>query len=118
MQFQWNDLVQGCVQPVLDPKTGVQIGQVATLSCIPAIIANLVTALFVFAGLICLVLIIASGYKFINSAGDPKRLGSARDTLIHAILGLLIVIFSFFIINLISIITSVPCIKSFGLGCQ
>lgn len=117
MPFQWNTLVPECVQPVLDPKTNAQIGQVATLSCIPAVMGNLISALFIFVGLVCLVLLIVSGYKFINSAGDPKKLGSARDTLIHAILGLLIVIFSFFIINLISIITSVPCIKSFGLSC-
>ena len=103
----WDKLVTDCLVD----------GKIATISCIPAVMANIISALFIFVGVVCLVLLIASGYRFINSAGDPKRLASARDTLIHAILGLLIVIFSFFIINLISIITSVPCIKSFGLGC-
>ena len=110
--FQWDRILIDA-----GGKACIENG-VATISCIPAVMASLISALFIFVGLVCLVLIIASGYKFINSAGDPKRLSSARDTLIHAILGLLVVLFSFFIINLISVITSVPCIKSFGLGCQ
>lgn len=107
MPFQWNEIVSGCVTP----------DGVATLSCIPAIFLNIVNALFVFVGIVCLVLIIFSGYKYINSGGDPKKLEAARNTITHAILGLLLVLFSFFIRNIISDITGVPCVKTFGLGC-
>ena len=103
----WDTIVQGCLVD----------GNVATLSCIPAIFVNIISALFIFVGLVCLIIIIFSGYKYINSGGDPKRLESARNTLSHAILGLLLVLFSFFIINIISYITQVPCIRTFGLGC-
>lgn len=93
-------------------------GTVATLSCIPVIFSNIINALFIFVGITSLVIIIISGYKFMNSAGDPKKLESARETLTYAIVGLLLVLFSLFIRNLISQITGVPCVKTFGLGCS
>lgn len=96
----------GCV------KTGV-----ATLDCLPAIFLNLVTGLLMFVGTFALFLFIISGYKYMNAGGDPKTLEGARNTLIYAMLGLLIVLFSFLIINIISTVTGVECIKKFGLGC-
>ena len=104
---QWNDIISNCVT-----SDGV-----ATLSCIPAVLVNIVTALFTFVGIVCLALIIGSGYKYINAGGDPKKLESARNTLAHAILGLLLVLFAIFIRNLIADITNVPCVRTFGLGC-
>lgn len=53
-----------------------------------------------------------------NSAGDPKKLEAARNNLTYGILGLLLVLFSFLIINVISIVTRVPCITKFGFGCE
>ena len=90
----------------------------ATLNCIPAIFSNLVTALLAFVGLFALFLFIFAGFRYMNSAADPKKLEGARNMLIYGIVGLLIVLFSFFIINLISIVTGAPCIKEFGFNCK
>lgn len=93
---------------------------VATLSCIPIVFLNLLNALLVFVGFFALFLFIFSGYKYMNSGGDAKKLEGARNTLIYGILGLLVVLFSFFIINLISIVTGVKCIEfgQFGFECK
>ena len=91
---------------------------VATLNCIPAVFSNVVSALLAFVGFFALFLLIFAGFRYMNSAGDPKKLEGARNTLIYAILGLLIVLFSFFIINIISIVTGAPCIKEFGFNCK
>ncbi len=93
-------------------------GGVATIDCIPTIFLNIVTALLMFVGTFALFLFIFSGYKYMNSAGDPKKLEGARNTLIYGILGLLLVLFSFLIINIISTVTGVECIKKFGFGCN
>ena len=90
---------------------------VATIDCIPAVFLNIVTALLMFVGTFALFLFIFSGYKYMNSGGDPKKLEGARHTLIYGILGLLLVLFSFLIIQVISTVTGVECIKSFGFGC-
>ncbi len=107
MLKNWNEIVDKCVQ-----------GGVATLNCVPAVFLNIVTALLAFVGFFALFLFIFSGYKYMNSGGDAKKLEGARHTLIYGIVGLFIVLFSFLIIQIISTVTNVPCILKFGFGCQ
>ncbi len=90
---------------------------VATLNCIPAVFLNILNALLMFAGLTALALIIFSGYKYIHSGGDPKNLESARNTIIFALVGLIVVLFAFAIRSIIFGVTQVPCILTFGFGC-
>lgn len=113
----WDEAIKGCLQDIKDPKTGAITGQAATLSCVPAVFANLLTALLAFAGLTALIMFLVGGFKFMNSGGDPKKLEGAKNSIVFGILGLLIVLFSFFIIQLIAIVTGVPCITKFGFGC-
>jgi len=87
----------------------------ATLDCIVPIFNNIVHAALIFIGSTIVILIILSGYKFITSGGDAKQLEGARKALTYAILGMLLVLFSFFIINFIGTITGVTCIENFGL---
>lgn len=90
---------------------------VATIDCIPIVFLNVVNGFLMFAGLFALFLFIYSGFRYMNSAGDPKKLEGARNTLIYGIVGLLVVLFSFLIINIISQVTGVKCITKFGFGC-
>lgn len=91
----------------------------ATLSCIPIVFKNIVTATLVFVGVVAVFLIILSGIKFITSGGDPKQVEGARNTLTYAIIGLVVVLLSFLIINVIGRITGVECINDFGFNsCQ
>ncbi len=109
--FQWDQILID-----FGGKACVENG-VATLNCIPAVFLNIINALLIFVGITSLVFIIFSGYKYIHSGGDPKNLESARNTLIYALVGLIVVLFAFFIRNLIFEVTQVPCVKTFGFGC-
>ena len=80
---------------------------VATLSCIPIIIQNIVQAALAFSGLVALVIIIYSGITYITSHGDPQKVESAKKTMTWAIVGLVIIFLSFFLVNLISKLTGV-----------
>lgn len=55
------------------------------------------------AGGIALILIILSGYKMMASQGNPEQITAARDQLISAIVGLLFIIFSFVILQVIGV---------------
>lgn len=104
--MDWNSIVPGCV-----------VGDVATLNCLPALFQNVVKAALLFAGAVALFLIIISGLKFITSAGDPKQVEGAKHTMTYAIIGLIIILTSFLIINLIANITmkgNTNCITMFG----
>lgn len=95
-------------------SSGCVVKGVATLSCIIPILSNLVGALLAFAGSVAVFFIIFSGIKLITSGGEAKQVEGARHTLTYAVVGLIVILMSFFIINIISYVTNVPCIKLFG----
>src|SRR3990167_4334278 len=83
---------------------------VATLQCIPVVFQNIVNWALIFAGVAALFFVIFAGIKYIRSGGEEEKIKSARETLTYAIIGLVIIILSFAIINIISAITGVTCI--------
>jgi len=85
---------------------------VATLGCIPVIIQNLISAALAFSGLVALVLFIYAGATYITSKGDPTKVENAKKTMTYAILGLILIFLSFFIIRLISTLTGVDQIAN------
>lgn len=87
---------------------------VATLSCIPVVFQNIVSAALFFLGAVAVFLIMLASFKYIASHGDPKQVEGAQKTLTYAILGVIIVLISFFIINFIARVTGAECIKFFG----
>lgn len=95
---------------LIDPEGA----KIATLDCIGPLLQNIIGALLNLAGVVALFFIILSGYKYMTSGGDPKQLEGARHTLTYAIIGLVVVLLSAFIINSIADLTGVPCIKMFG----
>lgn len=100
-----------------DPTKDIK--DIATLSCLPAIFQNVLTFIFLLSGLVAVFMIILGGIKFLTSGGDPKQVEGARNTLTWAIVGLVLILLSFTILNFIANITNVPCIKMFGFGaCQ
>lgn len=64
---------------------------------------------FVLASVICLVLLIFGGFGVIVGAGggDTKRLEQARQTITWAVIGLLLVVGSFWIVQVIGKLTGV-----------
>lgn len=89
-------------------------GNVVTLGCLPIIVGNVIFWLLVFAGIVAIVLIIISGFKFVTSGGEPKRAEGARKTLTWAIIGLIVVLLSFAIVAIIAQFAGVACIRRFG----
>jgi hypothetical protein len=87
---------------------------VATLQCVPIVFNNLIDAALIFAGVVTVVFIIIAGYKLMNSGGDQKKVADAKGTLTYAIIGLVIILMSFFLVNFIAYTTGVDCIKKIG----
>lgn len=87
---------------------------VATMQCIPIVMQNLINTALVFSGTVALIFAIISGYQLIRSEGDTKKVQEAKGTLTYAILGLVVIFSSFFIINVVAFGTGVSCIKMIG----
>lgn len=64
------------------------------------IIQNSLTVLMVITIILVLFFLIWAGIKWITSEGDKQKVQSARSTLTYAIIGLVIVFLSFFILSI------------------
>ena len=99
----WNT-IEGCITPEGVP----------TLKCLPVVIGNVIAGLLVFSGTIAIFMLIFAGFKYVTSSGDPKQVEGAKQTMTYAIIGLVVILLSFFIINFISVVTGATCIQQFG----
>lgn len=89
--------------------------QVATASCIRDIIITAINVAFIFAGSVSAFVIIFAGIRLVTSGGDPKQVEGARSAITYGVIGLVLVLLSVFIINIIGKITGVSCIQ-FGVN--
>lgn len=71
--------------PSVSCSTGGPTGKLNNL------VANIVNLITIIIGIIAVIMILIGGFKFITSNGDSNRIASARQTIIYAIVGLVIV---------------------------
>lgn len=71
------------------------------------IIENIIKLLAPAAAVAFLIMLIWGGFQFVTSGGDPKAAGAARSTLTYAIIGIVLVVASWLILQLIGNITGV-----------
>lgn len=65
------------------------------------IASTIVNFLSVIVGIIAVIMIIVGGFRYITSGGDSGNVSSAKNTLIYAIVGLIIVALAQFIVNFV-----------------
>lgn len=87
---------------------------IAKLGCLPFYLGNIINGLFALSGVAAIILIIISGIRLLASGGDADRVAKARRSLFYAIVGFVIVLFSFLILKVISFVTGAECINALG----
>lgn len=65
------------------------------------LVGTLIQFIFVVAVVAALLYLIYGGFKWLTSGGDKNAVSGARDHIIAAIIGLVIIFLSYFIINLL-----------------
>lgn len=63
------------------------------------ILTNVINLLLTIIGIISVIMIIVGGIRYTTSGGDSGQINSAKDTIIYAIVGVVIAILSFAIVN-------------------
>lgn len=93
--------------PCINEKDGKCLEIKSAIGNIPTEPAQFVKKLFSVilgvAGGIALILIIIAGYRFLTSQGNPEKVQAAREQLTSAIVGLLFIIFSFVILEVVGV---------------
>lgn len=75
-------------------------------------IKTLLTFAIGVAGGIAFLLILLGGFQMMTSAGNPERLNAGRELVTSAITGLLLIIFSIFLLKVIGVdILGIPTFK-------
>lgn len=65
------------------------------------LIVSVVNLLLYIVGIVAVIMIIVGGMKYLTSSGDSGKVTSAKNTVVYAVVGLLVAIFSWVIVNLI-----------------
>lgn len=64
-------------------------------------IINIINAVIGVLGLVCVVVIIIGGVGYMTSSGDAGKVKKAKDTILYGIIGLVICILAFAIVNFV-----------------
>ena len=66
------------------------------------IVLNIIETALQLVGYIAVGFIIAGGFKYMTSSGEPSGMAAARQTILNAVIGLVISIFSVAIVNIVA----------------
>lgn len=64
-------------------------------------IARMLRVVFGVSGAIALLIITIAGFKYVTSQGNPQETAKAKDTILYAVIGLIVVILAFSIVTFV-----------------
>jgi len=77
----------------------------AEISNLEGIFSRIVSVVLGFAGIALFFILIIGGFQYITSGGDPKKAAGAKNTLSYGVYGLILLLLSFLILQVIEKIT-------------
>ena len=91
-----------------DACNGAQVTASGAGNCLPGeqakatkLIENIINLISVIIGVIAVVMIIVGGAKLITSSGDAQKVASGRNTILYAVIGLIVVAFAQIIVKFV-----------------
>lgn len=88
-------------------------GDVATLQGIECLVANIFAVIISLIAMAAFLMLIIGSVQWMISGGSPDGTKKARDTMTYAVLGIVIALSSFIVLNLVAGYTGVDAIKEF-----
>jgi hypothetical protein len=93
--------------------TGFGSGDVATIQGLQCLIANVFSIAITVIGFAGFVMMIVASFRWLVSGGNSKNTETARNTFTYAVIGLVVALSAFIVLNLISAFTGVTVIQQF-----
>jgi hypothetical protein len=90
--------------------------EVATFRGIECLIANVLSVAMTFIGLAAFVMLIYGAFLYMTSGGSSKGTDAGKQALTYAVIGIIVGLMSFWILQLISSFTGVRGILEFNLS--
>ena len=102
---------------ITNPPLGIEESDLpenaGVITSINSLISGGVTLILIVAGLVAFVYLLLGGIKWITSGGDSAQVEAARNQVIHAMIGIIVVLAAWGLIMLIQGATG----ACFGIGC-
>lgn len=98
------------------PLTTYPGTDVVMISSIQTLFTNVIGVIIALAGVALFIMFVVSGFSFLFSGGDPKKLEQARGTLTNAIIGLVIIVAAYLILRLIGVFSGYTDITKFSIS--
>ncbi len=89
------------VKSGLDAISGPFGGGWTSVQTVPELIARVVSMLLFITGGIAVLFLIIGGYWYITSGGNEEQAEKGKKTLVNAIIGVVIVVMSYVIVNVV-----------------
>lgn len=83
-------------------QAGKACGNVCGNKDITVIFGNIANLLIFLVGAISVIAIIIGGLRYVISQGDSKQTGQAKDTILYAVIGIVVAIAAFAIVNFVT----------------
>ena len=64
-------------------------------------VKNALNTVFLWVGIIAVIVIIIGGVNYMLSQGDPNKIKKAKDTILYGVIGLVVVLLAFAIVNFV-----------------
>ncbi len=87
------------------------ISDPATIQDLEEVFGRILSLAIPFGGLAAFVMLIIGGFKYLTSGGDPRKSEAAKQTITYALVGLVLLVSAFLIINFIKAFTGVDVTK-------
>jgi len=82
------------------------VKDVATIGSLVTLFKNAVNGITAFAGVVLFIVLISAGFTFLFSGGEAKQLEKAKHTFTYALIGLVVIISAYLILQLIGLFTN------------
>lgn len=80
---------------------GLDVSKLPQPSADSGALQTILNIVFVITGSIAVLIIVIAGFKFVISAGDPGAVSKARNAIIYAVIGLIVIISATVIVNFV-----------------
>lgn len=91
---------------------GETIGNVGAFQSVGALLSSWLPNIYIISGLILFFLVLLGGFTMITNAGNQEKLAQGQKVLTSAIIGFVILFGSYWIIQIIQVLTGVPILGS------
>ena len=89
---------RGVNSSICDEGAGTRGGDEAGL---PAMVVIIINTLLLVLGMVSVLMIVIGGIRYASSAGDAAQVKRAKDTILYSVVGLIVAIMAFSIVNFV-----------------